>query len=575
MPWASRCRRRDRPGADRVTRDRSSNPLIVQEDGTVLLDLHSPRAPEARARLAAFAALVKGPEHVHTYRIDPLTLWNARASGLAPEEITRALDDLAKRPLDEAHARNLLEIAARYGRVTLLRDGSRLQVRADSADLAAAIARDAGVGPLLGGRVGDRSFTFHLGDRGALKQALVHAGFPAEDLCGFEDGTSLAVQLREGRHPRATFSLRPYQRDALGAFLQGGSARGGSGVIVLPCGAGKTIVGLAALAAVGQQTLVLCTSNTAALQWRREILERTTVRPKQIAHYRAERKEVGPITLTTYQMLTWRPSRDDGFPHLAVFDARRFGLIVYDEVHVVPAPVFRATARLQGRRRLGLTATLVREDGCESDVFSLIGPRRYDVPWRDLEDQGYIASALCTEVHVPLRDGREMTYALAPGRRRFRIAAENELKLDLACDLLDRHPDSRALLFGEFVSQVEGLARHGGAPAITGKTAKPERERLFEAFRRGELRRLVLSRVGNFAVDLPDADLLVQLSGTFGSRQEEAQRLGRVLRPKPDGRIARFYTLVSRHTCEEEFARKRQRFLIEQGYEYRIERASG
>ncbi len=558
-----------------MPRDRSSNALIVQQDGTVLLDLHSPRALRARERLAMFAALVKSPEHVHTYRIDPLTLWNARASGLTPEAITGTLDEFSKQPLDEGYARHLADLASRYGRVVLVHEDDRFVVRSDTPELAEEIARDAGVGSWLTGRADDRSFTFELGDRGTLKQALVHAGFPAEDLCGFEDGDPLAIELREGRHPRATFALRPYQREAVDAFRQGGSARGGSGVVVLPCGAGKTIVGLSALAALGQETLVLCTSNTAALQWRREILERTTVRPEQIAHYSTEHKDVGPITLATYQMVTWRPSRDDGFPHLAVFDAKRFGLIVYDEVHVVPAPVFRATARLQGRRRLGLTATLIREDGRESDVFSLIGAKRFDIPWRDLEEQGYIASALCTEVHVPLRDGREMAYALAPKRQRFRIAAENEVKLALARDLLDRHPASRALLFGEFVSQVEGLARHIDAPAITGKTPKPERERLFEAFRRGELRRMVLSRVGNFAVDLPDADLLVQVSGTFGSRQEEAQRLGRVLRPKADGRISRFYTLVSRHTCEEDFARKRQRFLIEQGYGYRMEIVGG
>jgi DNA excision repair protein ERCC-3 len=547
------------------------NPLIVQSDGTVLLDLHSPGAEEARQRISAFAELVKCPEHVHTYRIDSLSIWNARAAGLAPGAMVAALEEWGKYPLPAGYSRQIREIASRFGRVVLTREHGAYLIRMETAPLAEQISRENSVAEYLGERLDERSFSFSPANRGALKQALTRMGFPGEDLCGYEDGDALAISLRDNGKPQPAFAFRPYQREALDGFLLAGSKRGGSGVVVLPCGAGKTIVGLGAIAALGQETLILCTSNTAARQWRGELLTKTTVRPEQIAQYSAECKAVGPITITTYQLITWRAGRAEDFPHLAVFDAKRFGLIVYDEVHVVPAPVFRATARLQARRRLGLTATLVREDGRESDVFSLIGPKRYDVPWRVLEQQGFVAKAVCTEIRVPMHREREVGYALAPRRQQFRVAAENERKEALVRDLLELHPGSRALIMGEFISQVEALARHLEAPLLTGRTPKEEREELFDRFRQGTLPRLVLSKVGNFAVDLPDADLLIQVSGAYGSRQEEAQRLGRILRPKPDGRVARFYTLVSRHTCEEDFALKRQRFLTEQGYTYRLE----
>ncbi len=547
---------------------RPENPLVVQGDGTVLLDLHSPRADEARERLAAFAELVRSPEHVHTYRIDALSVWNARAAGLAAADMLGVLDAYAKYPVPEGYRALLGELAGRYGRVVLAREGDLFVLRADTEALAEQLLRDPGVGPLLGPRLPGPAFRFAPRDRGWLKQALTAAGFPAEDRCGYEDGERLALALREGA---SGFALRPYQRDAVAAFLGDRPGSGGSGVVVLPCGAGKTVVGLAAMAALSQHTLVLCTSNTAVRQWRREILDKTTARPGDVATYGADGKRVGPITLATYQMVTWRGPGDADYPHLELFDARRFGLIVYDEVHVVPAPVFRATARLQARRRLGLTATLVREDGREADVFSLIGPKRFDIPWRTVEQQGFVARAVCTEVRVGLSPKREHAYARASRRGQFRVAAENERKKPLVRDLLGRHPGSRTLVIGEYLAQLEDLARFLGAPLVTGRTPEAERQRLFDGFRRGEVGVLVLSRVGNYALDLPNADLLIQVSGTYGSRQEEAQRLGRILRPKPDGRVARFYTLVSRHTREEDFALHRQRFLTEQGYTYRLE----
>jgi DNA excision repair protein ERCC-3 len=432
------------------------------------------------------------------------------------------------------------------------------------------LARDREAGRYLTDRIDATTFRVDPAVRGVLKQALVGAGYPAEDLAGYVAGEPLELSLRERAASGAAFVVRDYQRQAAEAFYLAGSARGGSGVIVLPCGAGKTIVGLAAMAMVGQTTLVLATSLTSVKQWRRELLDKTTLTSEDIAEYTGEQKHTGPVTLTTYQILTWRADRERAFPHLELFQARAWGLIVYDEVHLLPAPVFRATADLQARRRLGLTATLVREDGREGDVFALIGPKRFDVPWKDLERQAWIATATCVEVRVPLSAERRMEYALAERRVQFRVAAENPAKLGHLRNILSHYPDGRVLVIGGYLDQVEAIAKDIGAPLVTGKTAQTERERVYEQFRQGELRRIVLSKVGNFAVDLPDADVLIQVSGAFGSRQEEAQRLGRILRPKRDGRAAHFFTLVSRDTREEEFAHHRKLFLTEQGYSYQV-----
>jgi DNA excision repair protein ERCC-3 len=551
------------------------NALIVQSDCTVLLETHAPRAEEARSALAPFAELVKSPEHVHTYRLTPLSIWNARAAGLPAEKMVSTLREHARYPVPASVEQEVLDLAARFGRVIITRHGEALRCACSDEATAELLHRDRAAGAYLGNRVDSTSFRVDPGQRGVLKQALVAAGYPAEDLAGYVSGESLTIALRDSMASGAPFTVRDYQRRAAEAFFVAGTERGGSGVIVLPCGSGKTVVGLTAMELVGQTTLVLTTSLTSVKQWRRELCDKTTLRPDDIAEYTGEKKNTGPVTLTTYQILTWRADREGNFPHLELFRARPWGLIIYDEVHLLPAPVFRATAELQAKRRLGLTATLVREDGREGDVFALIGPKRFDVPWKDLERQQWIASATCVEERVPMSSQRRMEYALADRRSQFRIAAENPAKMAGIRRLLEKHQSGRVLVFGEYLSQVEAIAKDLEVPLVTGKTPQTEREQVYEQFRRGELHCLVLSKVGNFAIDLPDADVLIQVSGMFGSRQEEAQRLGRILRPKGDGRSAHFFTLVSRDTREEEFAHHRKLFLTEQGYSYRVVIAEG
>jgi DNA excision repair protein ERCC-3 len=546
------------------------NALVVQSDCSVLLDLHSPRAAKAREAIAPFAELVKSPEHVHTYRLTPLSIWNARAAGLAADEMVAALHEHSRYPVPENVDQTVLDLAGRFGRVVITCENGLLRCTCGDAVIAELLSRDRKAGKYLADRIDDTSFRVDPGYRGVLKQALVSAGYPAEDLAGYLSGDALNVSLRNRTISGTPFSVREYQRQAAESFYASGSARGGSGVIVLPCGAGKTIVGLAAMEMVGQTTLVLTTSLTSVTQWRREICDKTSLLPDEIAEYTGEQKSTGPVTLTTYQILTWRSDRESHFPHLELFRTRPWGLIIYDEVHLLPAPVFRATADLQARRRLGLTATLVREDNREGDVFALIGPKRFDVPWRDLERQNWIASATCVEERIPMTQERRMEYALANRRAQFRIAAENPAKMDRLRQLLEQHEEGRVLIIGEYIAQVEAIAKEIGAPLVTGKTPQAGREQIYDRFRRGELRCIVLSKVGNFAIDLPDADVLIQVSGMFGSRQEEAQRLGRILRPKADGRAAHFFTLVSRDTREEEFAHHRKLFLTERGYSYQV-----
>jgi DNA excision repair protein ERCC-3 len=544
---------------------RPQNPLIVQSDHTLLLEVHNPLYEQARMAIGGFADLEKSPEHIHTYRLTPLSLWNATAMGLSAERMMAALGEFAKYPVPQNVLVDVRDWADRWGRVRLLRQDSRLVLASDDSALLTELSRNRDVKRYLGEQLTAQAFVVPPRYRGVLKQALTTVGWPVEDLAGYDDGALLPIRLRPDR-----FVLRDYQQAAAEAFHGGGTEYGGSGVVVLPCGAGKTIVGLAAMAQLGQSTLILTTGGTSIAQWRRELLDKTTLTTTDIAEYTGAVKEIGPVTLTTYQMVTHRTDKAEDFPHLALFNQHEWGLIIYDEVHLLPAPVFRVTAEVQARRRLGLTATLIREDGRESDVFSLIGPKKYDVPWRDLEGQGWIAEALCTEVRCALPREARMAYALAGPREKFRIAAENLAKRPLVQKLLASHPHAPILIIGQYLEQLKQIAEECQAPLITGKTSQRERERLYDLFRSGELKLLVLSKVGNFALDLPDAEVLIQVSGTFGSRQEEAQRLGRVLRPKTDGRRVHFYTVVSRETEEQEFAHHRQLFLTEQGYSYRI-----
>jgi DNA excision repair protein ERCC-3 len=535
------------------------------------LDVYSPAAEEVRDKLAPFAELEKSPEHVHTYKLTPLSIWNARALGLTAEDMIAVLVNFSKFPPPDSILADIEDIADRYGRISLERCDDELVLRVKDRPTAELLRREKAVAPLLKADFSPLTFRVEPAHRGILKQALMQVGYPAQDKAGYVDGEAMAIHLRTVDRLGNPFELRNYQRAAVEAFRGPNSDSGGSGVICLPCGAGKTIVGMGVMSALKQTTLILTTSVTAVKQWRRELLDKTEVSEDAIAEYTGQSKDVGPITLTTYQVLTWRPSREADFPHFQLFYTRPWGLIIYDEVHLLPAPVFRVTAALQARRRLGMTATLIREDGLEKDVFALIGPKRYDTPWRDLEAEGWIANAVCNEIRLPMPMSLRMEYALASKRGQFRIAAENPSKIDGVQKILNAHPDARVLIIGEYLSQLQALAARLGYPLISGKMPGPQREQLYQRFRSGEIRSLILSRVGNFALDLPDADVLIQVSGIFGSRQEEAQRLGRILRPKSDGRQACFYTLVSHHTSEEEFARKRQLFLTEQGYSYKLQ----
>jgi DNA excision repair protein ERCC-3 len=549
-----------------------ANPLIVQGDRTVLLEVDNPLYAEARDALAPFAELEKSPEHIHTYRLTPLSLWNAAAAGLTAEAMIDALTRYSKFPIPPNLPTDLAELVSRYGRVRLVRIGDELRLISTDLPLMEELARRKSVRELLGERLDPHSFVVDDAHRGVLKQALIVAGYPAEDLAGYTEGASLSLALRTTARSGAPFQVRDYQRLAVEAFHAGGESRGGSGVVVLPCGAGKTIVGIAAMAALGRQTLILTTSTTAVEQWRREILDKTDLPESFVATYTGDVKEIAPVTVATYQIVTYRPTKGGEFPHFRLFDQGDWGLVIYDEVHLLPAPIFRVTAEIQARRRLGLTATLVREDGREQDVFSLIGPKKFDVPWRVLEQKGWIAEALCYEVRLGMPPDNRMEYAIAEWRDKFRVSSENPVKDELVEALLERHngPDDRVLIIGQYLRQLRRLADRFDLPLITGQTSNADREDLYGRFRRGEIRRLVLSKVGNFAIDLPDANVMIQVSGTFGSRQEEAQRLGRVLRPKDGGEPARFYTLVTRDTREMDFAHHRQLFLTEQGYSYEI-----
>jgi DNA excision repair protein ERCC-3 len=537
----------------------ADGPLIVQSDKTLLLEVDHPSAAEARIAIAPFAELERAPEHVHTYRVTPLALWNARAAGHDAEQVVDALVRYSRYAVPQPLLVDIVDTMGRYGRLQLTNSPVHglVMIALDRAVLEE-VLRQKKIVPLLGARVDDDTVVVHPSERGHLKQALLKVGWPAEDLAGYVDGEAHAIALRE-----EGWSLRGYQKEAAEGFWAGGS-----GVIVLPCGAGKTLVGAAAMAQAQATTLILVTNTVAGRQWKRELIARTSLTADEIGEYSGERKEIRPVTIATYQVITRKTKGE--YRHLELFDSRDWGLVIYDEVHLLPAPVFRMTADLQSRRRLGLTATLVREDGREGDVFSLIGPKRYDAPWRDIEQQGWIAPAECTEVRVTLTDAERMSYAVADPEERYKMASTAHTKTAVVRTLLERHPGEPALVIGAYLDQLDELGEALQAPVIQGSTRNREREALFDRFRAGELPVLVVSKVANFSIDLPEASVAIQVSGTFGSRQEEAQRLGRLLRPKGDGRQAHFYSVVARDTLDTDYAAHRQRFLAEQGYAYRI-----
>ncbi|MBM7798212.1 DNA excision repair protein ERCC-3 [Microlunatus panaciterrae] len=532
---------------------------MVQSDRTLLLEVDHPDAGACRIAIAPFAELERAPEHIHTYRLTPLGLWNARAAGHDAEQVVDVLLTYSRYPVPSSLLVDVADTMDRYGRLRIEKHPTHgLVLVSSDKPVLTEVLRSAKVKGLVGASIGDDSVIIHPSERGQLKQVLLKLGWPAEDLAGYVDGEAHQIELDE-----SGWALRPYQRLAAESFWHGGS-----GVVVLPCGAGKTLVGAASMAHAKATTLILVTNTVSARQWRDELIKRTSLTADEIGEYSGAKKEVRPVTIATYQVITTK--RGGVHPHLELFDARDWGLIIYDEVHLLPAPVFRMTADLQARRRLGLTATLVREDGREGDVFSLIGPKRFDAPWKDIESQGYIAPADCVEVRVTLTDAERMTYAVAEPDVKYRLAASSESKSDVVVSLVEKHRGVPMLVIGQYVDQLDDLAERLQAPLIKGDTTVRQREKLYEQFRTGEIDLLVVSKVANFSVDLPTAQVAIQVSGAFGSRQEEAQRLGRLLRPKNEGVTARFYAVVARDTVDSEFAQHRQRFLAEQGYSYRI-----
>ncbi|MBP1076693.1 DNA excision repair protein ERCC-3 [Microbacterium terrae] len=548
----------------------ADGPLIVQSDRTVLLEVAHPDAESARHELAIFAELERAPEHIHTYRVTRLGLWNARAAGHDADDMLSTLDRWSRFPVPPSVSIDIRETVNRYGRLVIERtpvaedgSGGDLVLRSTDAAVLAEVSKNKRIQPLLIGHPAPDVFLIDAWARGHIKQELLKIGWPAEDLAGYTPGTPHPIDLAEDG-----WTLRPYQRKAVDIFSEGGS-----GVVVLPCGAGKTLVGAAAMADTKTTTLILVTNTVSARQWRDELLKRTSLTPEEIGEYSGQTKEIKPVTIATYQILTAK--RKGEYAHLALLDALDWGLVVYDEVHLLPAPVFKLTADLQARRRLGLTATLVREDGREGDVFSLIGPKRFDAPWKEIEAQGFISPAVCYEVRVDLPAGDRLEYAAAADDERYRLAATAPAKIGVVRRLVERHAGERILIIGQYLDQIDVLAEALGAPKITGQTPVDEREELYQAFRVGEISVLVVSKVANFSIDLPEASVAIQVSGSFGSRQEEAQRLGRLLRPKQSAHTASFYTLIARDTVDQDFAQNRQRFLAEQGYAYTILDADG
>lgn len=571
------------------------NPLIVQGDRSLLLDVHAPLAEECRNALIPFAELEKSPEHLHTYKLSPLSLWNAASAGFTAENAIEVLQKFARYDVPQSIVMWIKEISSRFGKIKLIagpdievpvkEDSAEkiiehfLYLVADSLPVYKEIAANRTVKKLLTETLeGDKeapehSFLLKLTDRGTIKQLLLQAGWPVDDKVALSDGEPLDVSLRETTCQGKPLNIREYQKNSAKALIGDKGPGTGFGTIVLPCGAGKTIVGMTIMDMLKTSTLIITTNISAVHQWIDELLDKTNLTADQIAEYSGENKEIKQVTVATYQVLTWRPDKEGPYPHFSIFHERPWGLIIYDEVHMLPAPVFRVVAELQAVRRVGLTATLVREDGCEGYVFSLVGPKRYDVPWKELERDHWIASAECIEVRVDLPVSQEIDYAVATAREKHKIASMNPDKIPIVKEIIEKCPNDKILVIGQYLDQLDEITKMLGCPIITGKTPNTERDKIYADFRQGKIRVLVVSKVANFAIDLPDASLAIQVSGTFGSRQEEAQRLGRILRPKEQK--SRFFTLITRNTVEEEFGSNRQKFLAEQGYEYKIVRYDG
>jgi DNA excision repair protein ERCC-3 len=538
---------------------------------TILVEVAHPKYTEARDLIAPFTELVKSPEHMHTYAITPLSLWNAASAGHSSTHVIEILKEHSRYPIPPNLTSEIQNLMDRYGKIRIIKEKEEFYLETDDPMLLTEISHAKNTKKYLGEAVSKTKCKLLPMSRGHVKMELTKIGFPAEDLAGYSEGEPLAFDLRNEMLQGGAFNLRQYQQEAAQVFYAGGTEKGGSGVVVLPCGAGKTVVGIASMEKCQTKTLVLTTNVVATRQWVREIVDKTTLTEEQVSEYNGTSKTLSDVTVATYQILTYRKQKSQEYPHFDVFMKEKWGLIVYDEVHLLPAPLFRLSAEMQATRRLGLTATLIREDGKETDVFSLIGPKKYEVPWKDLEAQGWIATANCMELRVNMGKKEKAEYAMAEMRQKITVAACNPAKTKAVKELIKKHKDDRILIIGQYIDQLENLAALLNIPLITGSTPNNKRVELFQSFREGSTPHLMVSKVGNFAIDLPDANVLIQISGTFGSRQEEAQRLGRLLRPKKDKSLAHFYSLVTKDSREQEFAMNRQLFLTEQGYSYQIE----
>lgn len=573
---------------------RTDNPLIVQSNRTLLLDVHAPLSEECRNALIPFAELVSSPEHLHTYQITPLSLWNAAGAGFSGEDAVAVLKKYSRYDIPQSVIMWIKESAGRFGKLRLVpapseknfqtgEDEEFLYLVSESPYVYKEIEANPAAKKMLvpceyiapenalkNVTQNEMRYCFKLllTDRGTIKQNLLKLGWPVKDDVPLVDGEPLEFSLRKTTLSGKKFEIRRYQSEAAQSIVGDRGPGTGFGTIVLPCGAGKTIVGITIMDMLRTNTLIVTTNISAVHQWISELLDKTTLTKEQISEYTGESKTICPVTVATYQILTWRPEKTGPYPHFSLFRKKGWGLVIYDEVHMLPAPVFRVAAELQAVRRVGLTATLVREDGCEGHVFSLVGPKRYDVPWKELERDKWIASAECVEVRLDLDSSKEIEYAVAGSRIKHRIASENPVKTEVVRELVTKYSEDKILVIGQYIDQLQKLSQELNAPIITGKTPNAERDRIYSEFRNGTIRVLVVSKVANFAIDLPDASIAIQVSGTFGSRQEEAQRLGRILRPKE--RTSRFFTLITRNTVEEDFGSNRQKFLAEQGYSYRI-----
>ncbi len=547
-----------------------SKPVIVQSDNTLLLEVDNHDFENARDSIAQFSELIKSPEHIHTYKISPLSMWNAAASGLTYQTIMDILKRYSRYEIPEIVHTTIQEQMRRYGLLKLIRRENDIILTSDDSILLNEIFNSKKIQLYIDHRIDDNRLMIRAHYRGHIKQALIKIGFPVEDLAGYEEGDPCSIDMKEISSRGTSFNIRDYQQSSVNSFYRGGGPDGGSGIVVLPCGAGKTIVGIAIMSLLKTETLILVTNTIALRQWKEELLDKTSIEESQIGEFSGEKKEIRPITIATYNILTYRKDKNGPFLHFELFNSNNWGLIIYDEVHLLPAPVFRMTSEIQSKRRLGLTATLIREDGMEADVFSLIGPKKFDMPWKTLEKSNWIAKALCTEIRIELPTELRMKYSIAKDREKFRIASENIEKIRIIRKIIAHHNSSNILIIGQYIAQLKEIASQFNFPMITGSTSISEREELYRQFKDETIKILVVSKVANFSIDLPDANVAIQISGTFGSRQEEAQRLGRILRPKKGENKAFFYTIITSNSVEEKFSHNRQLFLTEQGYTYII-----